>query len=544
MGRSVQKCLKKCDEKGAASIAFPAIGTGNLGYPNDVVAKTMIKAIFDYFSSNKTSKITKVYLMIFMKDTFNSFQTEIKKYGGQPVEKKKGKTRKSLFSSATSGSSDRPRSSNFIVNGINVGILYGDVTESSCDVIVNPTDATITLAGQGVAGAILSKGGDELKELCQVLIANGKKLDSHTLVLETKASGRLQCKHVFHICFEDNDPKSFLKIVNACLQKAEAKSLRSIAFPAIGTGIHRYPDEQAAAGMVNALQQFSSKTPKYLHNVDIVLFQKSTFEVFVQVFQNPSSSESFLHKAKNFILSPFGFGDSEVIAAPTRDEQLHVAIYGETVEAIERAEDLFYKFMDEIFITETIDNFSLDSLSSEDEHRLRQACMSNKVQFAIDRDPVNIIRLKGDASKVREMKCIVVEKLSEILQKESTVREAKQLYEVVKWKRMDSDETEYDELTNYEIEKAYESKTGPYTQGGRDSDIFFTIDFKKMSETDHHLHGSRCEVVRVDVLEQLKKGKFTVKVCVFMPSQHGWCPLLPNCMCAYKFSLCLLPTQL
>ena len=502
-------CLKKCDEKGEASITFPAIGAGNLGYPNDVVAKTMIKAIFDYFSSNKTSTITKVYLMIFMKDTFHSFQTEIKKYGvynGQPVEKKKGKIRKSVFSPSTSTSSDRPRSSNFVINGIKVAISCGDVTESSCDVIVNPTDATITLTGHGVAGAILNKGGDELKELCQVLITNGNKLDNSTLVLETKASGKLRCKQIFHICFEDNDPKSFLKIVSACLQKAEVRSLRSIAFPAIGTGIRHYPDDQAAVGMMNALQQFSSKNPKYLHDVEIILYQKSTFEVFVEIFQNPSSSESILHKVKNAILGPFGLGDSEVIAVPTREEQLRIAIYGETVEAIIKAEELFYKFMEEIFITETIDNFPLNSLTSDDERHLHQACKSKSIEFVIDRDPVNRIRLKGDATKVREMKCIVVEKLSEISKKESIEREAKQLYEVVKWRRMDSDETVYDELTNYEIEKAFKKQSGTYTQGRQDSEIFFTIDFKKMSEKDHHLQ-SKFEVVRVDVLEELKKGK-------------------------------------
>ena len=489
--------------KGAVSIAFPAIGTGNLGYPNDVVAKIMINVIFDYFSSNKASKITKVYLRIFMKDTFDSFQTEMKKcsiYNDQPVEKKK--VRKSLFST------DWPRSSNFTINGMNVGISCGDITESSCDVIVNPTDATITLTGQGVAGAIRSKGEDELKELCRLLNAHGNSLNNSTLVLETKASGQLQCKHIFHICFEDNDPKSFLKIVSACLQKAEAKSLRSIAFPAIGTGIHHYPEEQAATGMVNALQQFSSKSPKSLHNVNIVLFHKSTFEVFVRVFQNPSSSESFLHKVKNAILTPLGFDDSEVIAVP-KEEPLHVAICGETAGEIKMAEELLYKFMNEIFITETIDNFPLDGLTSDDERCLHQACKSKKIEFVIYRDAINTIRLKGDATKVREMKCIVVEKLSEISKKESIEREAKQLYELVKWRRMDSDEAVYDELTNYEIEKAFNGQSGTYTHGNKDSTYFFTIDFTNMSENDHHL-STKFEVARVNVIEQLKKGKATV----------------------------------
>lgn len=512
MGRSIQKCLKKCDEKGAKSIAFPSIGTGNLGYPNDVVAKVMIKEIFNYLSSNKRSKINKVYLMIFMKDTFLSFQSEMARCrgsNGEAVQKKKGKVRRSVFSQTEADSFDRLKS--FTINNMNVSISCGDVTDSSCDVIVNPTDSKITLTGQGVAGAILAKGGEDLKQLCHVLTSNGKILDDSTLVLKTKATGQLKSKSLFHICFEGNDSKSFHNIVTACLQKADTEFFSSIAFPAIGTGIHRYPDEQAALGMLNALHQFSAKAPKHLHKVDIVLFQKTTFETFVQVFQNPSSSESFLHKAKNFLLRPLGLGDSEAIAIPqlpTREESLHVTIFGETVEAIKNAETLFYNFMDEIFISDVVDNPSINSLPPEDEHLLKQTCRSHQVEIVIDRAPVNRIRLKGDVSKVREMKCFVLEKLSEFEQKASVQREAEQLHQTVKWKRMDSDETEYDVLTNYEIENAYKNNLkGKYTQGQRSSAVYFTIDFEKMKETDYHLQ-SEFKVNRVDIFEELKRGNY------------------------------------
>ena len=215
LGSCVKKCLQKCDEIGANTIAFPSIGTGNLGYPSDVIAKTMIKEVFDYLSCNKKSKLAIVYLMIFEKDTLLSFQKEMAQYTGNTWEEqpsidgmatKKGKgaaskkdnVRKSVHSQARQDSFDLLKSA-FTINNVLVNISCGDITDSNCDVIVNPTNPTITLTGGGVAGAILSKGGPELQQLCNELTSNGKTLDGTTLVLETKATGKLKSKFLFHM---------------------------------------------------------------------------------------------------------------------------------------------------------------------------------------------------------------------------------------------------------------------------------------------------------------------------------------------------------
>ena len=89
------------------SIAFPSIGAGNLGYPNDVVARIMVKEVFDYLSANKKSCIDHVYLVIFMQDTFDSFRKEIAKYvpnysPSVPGESRQKKKRASLYSNSPS----------------------------------------------------------------------------------------------------------------------------------------------------------------------------------------------------------------------------------------------------------------------------------------------------------------------------------------------------------------------------------------------------------------------------------------------------------
>ena len=70
------KCLKICDEKEISSIAFPALGAGNLGYPTDFVAKVMTNTVQSYLQVNReTTCIKEVKFVIFMDETYKTFQT-------------------------------------------------------------------------------------------------------------------------------------------------------------------------------------------------------------------------------------------------------------------------------------------------------------------------------------------------------------------------------------------------------------------------------------------------------------------------------------
>lgn len=465
-----------------------------MGFPSDVVARIMIREIFNYLSTNKKSSIQEVFLMIYMKDTLKSFEGELGAvvHGVPSVEKQQPiKKRQSNFSQTaeTSESGTDELQKSFSVKKITVNVLCGDITASKCDVIVNPTDSKLTLTGHGVASAILRKGGNELKLLCDVLTSNEKTLDDSTLVLETKATGLLKSKSVFHICFEGTDSKKFGKIITECLQKAEKMRYYSIAFPAIGTGVHlRYPDEQAAVGMLKAIEEFS-KQPNYLKQIDIVLFQKSIYQIFTKIFENPSASESFLTKAIKWI----GYGSESSVVPISwpldhelQHDKLNIIIYGENVQLVETAERKFYNFMDEIFVDDAIDDPWINELTKEDEYELKG--ITKQVRVRIDRHPINRILLTGEASKVQEVKYVIAKRLGEIAQKAGMIREAGRLYQTIKWKRVKSDDDmeEYDEMVNFELESSYNSNPkGTYTHGSANSVVYFTIDFAAMCETDH-----------------------------------------------------------
>ncbi|XP_052770988.1 protein mono-ADP-ribosyltransferase PARP14-like [Mya arenaria] len=72
----VKKCLQETDKRKLTGVAFPAIGTGNLGYPRDIVADEMFDAVADFANNNPQSTITKVAFILYPKDveTIKAFE--------------------------------------------------------------------------------------------------------------------------------------------------------------------------------------------------------------------------------------------------------------------------------------------------------------------------------------------------------------------------------------------------------------------------------------------------------------------------------------
>ena len=534
-----------------SSIAFPAIGTGNLGYPNDAVARTMIKAITDYMSSHKSTPITSIHLVIFMDNTYQAFQQELQGYtlgttfgtgGANGVETHshsvsipKPKSHRQYRSAPLKD--DNPvagtathKEPTFTIGTLQVQLLNGDITEESTDVIVNPTNSILKLEGQGVAGALLLKGGPELQRLCDTVIANGKPLEGERVAV-TNRTGKLKCKSLFHINFEGNDTRSFVKVITNCLKKAEDSKYDSISFPAIGTGTHGYPPQEAAAGMMKAIEQFTASNPRYVKSIRLVLFQPSAYEEFLAKVRNPVQPglwQRVLNYAMPSKSTPTWKTDESVPeefhSLDTEEEpelkELRIMVYGDNDKNIGVVEREIYSLIDENFTTEVVDDPYVDQLSASEVQTLKKKGKELQVDTKIHGAPLNQISLKGDKADVHQMKSYVIESFAKFERSASRKREAEQLHKVIKWKRMDSQNSEYyDPETNYEIEKAYKNKDPMYTH--QDDDQHFTIDFSQFQVRDHNGGYTIQLVERCDVVKLLQQGKCSIIVCA--------------CMCMYVY---------
>lgn len=136
-----------------------------------------------------------------------------------------------------------------------IRIEYGDITELACDAIVNAGNEHL-LPGNGVSGAIHKKAGPELESACLALqVTNGLRCPTGDARI-TPGFG-LKAKFVIHTVgpvFHDGNSgerELLASCYKACLQIAKQNKIHCIAFPAISTGVYRFPKAAAAQVAVN-----------------------------------------------------------------------------------------------------------------------------------------------------------------------------------------------------------------------------------------------------------------------------------------------------
>ena len=519
------------------SIAIPSIGTGNLRYPKEVVAKITVDEAVN-FLSQKRGSLEFIHLVIFMEDVYRAFQAVLSEYGyqGQTTLSvneddaddtmllspsmpfpKVGMShlvgrRSTTLPSTTPTKSKRQL---FSIDGLKMQLVSGDITESTCDVIVNPTNSNMTLVGAGVAGAILSKGGQEQQDLCDAVISGINKLNEDKVV-HTKATGKLKCKFIFHINYEGRDLKKLSSVILTCLKKAEEMKMTSIAFPAVGAGTNSCSPQESAAGMLQAIRTFASYNPIKLHQVHVVVYEPLVLQTFTYAFQHPEEAQtSMLRQAFNYLSSLVTGGASNGSADPkvvpvieelSVSEPLEVKIYGETETAVKNAHHKVKCWVDEKLSDRSIENKYIQRMSDAEEQELKKLCNTLHVDILeFDRHAARI-RLKGNTISVDKVYTAVTESLHQYEKSLGEMEHAKQVYKSVRWKRMDSsgsDGEEYDVIHNFKIEKAHSEGKTYCTIGTKDDTDYFTIDFSTSKETDLHTNIV-CGVERTDILKQLQ----------------------------------------
>jgi len=538
----VYKCLEICDKRKASTIAFPALGAGNLNYPQNVVADIMIDTSVSYLKANLPATCIKtVKMVIFMDDTYKEFNKRLSRMPANPLlssvtapfEEPEEYTSTSVepvpyHSTATSFSDETSfvsvKSKSFIVGPVNVEIMEGDVTEDDSDAIVNTTNEKMQLEGSGVAGAILRKGGPEIQKACNAAISQGFRLQEGK-VYDTPSFGHLKCKRVFHVVVPQNQKQLLGKTVVACLKRAEVLQLSSLALPAIGTGVLRYTLDEAAHSICSSIIAFGQGNPMHVKQVRIVIFQQAMFQSFRDKFVEIINKPGLLKRMTTAVSSWF-YGDSSVepvsgskpvlptLPSPSQPPNratviseksvLLIQIYAEDMQKIGKTEDRLQKIIDDQFLNEKITDQLLSKLSSKQKDDLRKKAKQKHVEITIETGTeLNYIQLRGDRNDVADLKLFIQKILNQISTLESMQREAALLQAKVKWQWLnDNNEFEdYDKLTNYHIENAYKSdKDNKFVY--KTEDLCEEFDFKKMVASEDNLV---CKIKRVDIEDLLKE---------------------------------------
>jgi O-acetyl-ADP-ribose deacetylase len=164
-------------------------------------------------------------------------------------------------------------------------LVEGDITEQVVDAIVNAANPSL-MGGGGVDGAIHRKGGPEILEECRRIRAERypEGLPTGTAVATT--AGNLAAKWVIHtvgpVYSREEDRSGLLASCHTeALRVANELGARSVAVPAISTGVYGYPVEHAAPVAIGAVRGASTK----VQEVRFVLFDRSTLEAFARALE-------------------------------------------------------------------------------------------------------------------------------------------------------------------------------------------------------------------------------------------------------------------
>ncbi|HET9213023.1 MAG TPA: macro domain-containing protein [Thermoanaerobaculia bacterium] len=155
-------------------------------------------------------------------------------------------------------------------------LVQADITDLDVDVIVNAANEHLQL-GSGVAGAIRTRGGPSIQEECNRI--GGTPVGTAVMT----GAGHLKAKQVIHAVGprmgDGDEDKRLASAVRAALALADRRGMKSIALPAISTGVFGFPIERAARVMLTEIQRFLQGGTK-MDRVVLCLFDEAAFNVF------------------------------------------------------------------------------------------------------------------------------------------------------------------------------------------------------------------------------------------------------------------------
>jgi len=163
-----------------------------------------------------------------------------------------------------------------------IQIQQGDLTEMDVDAIVNAANNDLIL-GAGVAGAIHRKGGEQIQRECNEI---GSIPVGYAAIT---GGGKLKARYVIHAASMGlggvrTTAKTLRTSTAHSLRLAAERNLKTIAFPAIGTGVSGFPMNECAQIMLEeAVRHLRGETS--LETVYFILFDSASRDIFQATWQ-------------------------------------------------------------------------------------------------------------------------------------------------------------------------------------------------------------------------------------------------------------------
>ncbi|EMP38337.1 Poly [ADP-ribose] polymerase 14 [Chelonia mydas] len=436
----ITECLQTAEQLSLKSITFPAIGTGNLGFPKPVVAKLMFDQVFEFSHKKNFQSLQDVHFLLYPNDTDNiqAFSDELQNRASgniTNVKMHKPVPENTQQGQAFFGPISTPKQGvhKVQIGSITFQIASGDITTQKTDVIVNISNQTFNLK-------TASQPHDDLI---------------------TTQAGNLMCKKIIHLVAQ-NDTKS---LVSKVLQECELKKYTSVAFPAIGTGQAGLDPAVVADNMMDAVVDFASdKSVQIVKKIKIIIFQPQLLSVFHANMQkrkgtanvpDAPASESFFSKCASF----FGLGKRATEKKPAmvlqkKIERTVFQICGESQKNMEDA----ISWIKNLILKEQHENTISDEwISSFDVQECKElADLQKKLSIQLEyKYPVPLIRVSGVTKDVLRACLEIQEMIKRVRAVQEEQSKAELVSNLVEWQYLKNNQyLPFDSLTNLRLEDA------------------------------------------------------------------------------------------
>ncbi|XP_038071270.1 protein mono-ADP-ribosyltransferase PARP14-like isoform X2 [Patiria miniata] len=502
----VLSLMEDAEQNEMLSIAIPALGTGNLNYPADVTARVMYESVLEFSSQHPNGVLKDIRFVVYDKDvkTIQCFESEIQRLlnpaspGGATGFTPSGHGRKLKKPGSSSGPTDRQAYSAIQrdatgmlqtkIGSVCLQVGQGDLVKETTDGIVNSVGARLDLNGP-VSQAILAKGGKNIVQECDF----HRNKDPRKLMYVTTA-GRLQSSCIFHVV-TPRTVEEIKTVVLRSLNEAEKIKLKSVSFPALGTGQAGQSVADCASAIMTAVGEFAvRKKPQYLRLIRLVIFQRDMVSGFQDALQKEvgtsfKEQKGFFSKGLGKFMSALSGAISGATAdASTDDESLQetiiLNIYAMDMPSVKKAADKIDQFQDEQYTSENLsdEHGMIDKMTDAHGAILKEIERKHHVKIkCCGKGQAKSFNVRGPTLSVKDA-CIQIQALFTRIQKEELeLQQREHLFKEVQWKYSTQHGMEaYDPEVNAIIEEAHKNNRPSVILNLEDGNV--TINFQAMEE--------------------------------------------------------------
>ncbi|XP_029620540.1 protein mono-ADP-ribosyltransferase PARP9 isoform X2 [Salmo trutta] len=274
--KAVRNILEEIKKHHLKSVAIPAISSGLFNFPLPLCADVIVKTLKKYHDHNYSGAPLEVRLVNHDDLSVGEMKRACCEILGSTVSHSQpaaawGQPPKASYSKVVSHGKG---STSMKVNNVTLNLKNGYIEAQKTSSIVNTISSNLDLSYGAISKAILGKAGKGIQEEISKCYNYNKYGD----VIETTGH-KLSCSFVYHtICPNKNQASEKIlgDVISKCLNMAQKKTLSSISFPAIGTGMLGFNKQEVAQIMVDTAVEFAKQNNGTFMDIYYVIYPTDT----------------------------------------------------------------------------------------------------------------------------------------------------------------------------------------------------------------------------------------------------------------------------